>query len=161
MYSAIDSRISLALKIAARAHAGINDKSGEPYILHPIRVAFDYGLDTVEEQVVALLHDTIEDTAVTYAEIYAQFGQEIADAVASVSRGYVNSSTGEMIFKPTEFYEKEVYVNFIERAKRNPIGRWVKICDLRDNLSPERMNHLPPSERGVTKRYEKALKILL
>jgi (p)ppGpp synthase/HD superfamily hydrolase len=152
--------ISQALQVAARAHAQQTDKSGEPYILHPIRVAFDYHLDTVEEQVVALLHDTIEDTAVTYAEIYAQFGYLIAEGVASVSRGYINSATGEMVFKPTEGYEKEVYVNFIERAKRHPVGRFVKIADLQDNLSPIRMNHLPASERGMHKRYERALKIL-
>jgi (p)ppGpp synthase/HD superfamily hydrolase len=153
--------ISQALQVAARAHAQQTDKSGEPYILHPIRVAFDYGLQSVDEQVVALLHDTIEDTAVTYAEIYAQFGVVIADGVASVSRGYINSATGDMVYKPTEGYEKEVYIDFVRRAALNPIGRQVKIADLRDNLSPARMNHLPASERGIHKRYERALKILL
>jgi (p)ppGpp synthase/HD superfamily hydrolase len=157
----MDSRISQALQVAARAHANQTDKSGEPYILHPIRVAFDYGLDTVAEQIVALLHDVIEDTPITYAEIYAQFGDIIANGVASVSRGYINSATGEMVFKILEGYEKEVYMNFIERANRHPIGRQVKIADLRDNLSPARMNHLSLSERGVCKRYERALKILL
>ena len=152
--------LSQALQVAARAHAGQMDKSGEPYILHPIRVAFDYGLDTVEHQVVALLHDVVEDTPITLAEIYAQFGNMVAEGVASVSRGYINSATSEMIFKPTEYYEKEVYANFIERAKRHPIGRFVKIADLKDNLSPARMNHLPPTEKGIHKRYERALKIL-
>lgn len=154
------SDLGKAFLVAARAHAGQVDKSGEPYILHPIRVAFNYGLTNIEEMMTALLHDVIEDTPVTYAEIYAQFGQEIADAVASVSRGYINSGTGEMVFKETPGYEKEVYIDFIRRAGKHPIGRAVKIADLRDNLSPERMNHLPPSERGIHHRYEKAMAIL-
>jgi (p)ppGpp synthase/HD superfamily hydrolase len=149
-----------ALKVACRAHASQLDKSGEPYILHPLRVAFDYGLYALNEQVVALLHDVIEDTPVTYAEIYAQFGPVIADAVASVSRGYVNSDRGDMVYKPTEGYDKELYIDFVLRARNNVIGRRVKIADLKDNLSPVRMNHLPPDQRGITKRYERAMKLL-
>lgn len=62
----MDILLVQALKVATRAHAGQVDKSGEPYILHPIRVAFDYGLTTLNEQIVALLHDMIEDTPITY-----------------------------------------------------------------------------------------------
>lgn len=151
-----------ALKVAARAHAGQVDKSGEPYILHPLRVAFDYGLSTVQEQVTALLHDVIEDTPITYAEIYAQFGPIIADAVASVSRGYIctDGNAPMMILKPEEGYRKELYLDFVLRARANPIGRQVKIADLKDNLSPARMDRLPADQKGIVKRYERAMKLL-
>lgn len=155
-----------ALKVACRAHATQIDKSGEPYILHPLRVAFEYDLSTVNEQVVALLHDVIEDTPVTYAEIYSQFGLVIADAVASVSRGYLWKGdpayryAEPIIYKPEEGYQKEVYLDFVLRARANRIGRAVKIADLKDNLSPARMDRLPAHEKGITKRYERALKLL-
>jgi (p)ppGpp synthase/HD superfamily hydrolase len=155
----MDILLVQALKVAARAHAGQVDKSGEPYILHPVRVAFDYGLYGLNEQVVALLHDTIEDTPITYAEIYAQFGPIIAEAVASVSRGYV-AKTGDIIYKPQEGYQKELYLDFVLRARLNKIGRAVKIADLKDNLSPARMDRLPADQKGITKRYERAMKLL-
>lgn len=77
-----------------------------------------------------------------------------------MSRGYINSDRGDMVFKPTEGYDKELYIDFILRARKNFIGRSVKIADLKDNLSPMRMNHLPPDQRGITKRYERAMKLL-
>lgn len=163
----MDAKLVQALKMACRAHATQIDKSGEPYILHPLRVAFDYELYG-DARVVALLHDVIEDTPITYAEIYAQFGPIIAEAVASVSRGYIWAGTdlaiahgqAPMIFKNEEGYRKELYLDFVLRARANGIGRQVKIADLKDNLSPARMDRLPAHEKGIAKRYERALKLL-
>ena len=52
-----------ALDIATNAHKEQIDKAGKPYILHPIRVS--ERCNTVEEKIVALLHDVIEDTEIT------------------------------------------------------------------------------------------------
>ena len=52
-----------AVQIATRAHAGQHDKAGEDYILHPLRVA--ERCESPKAKIVALLHDTIEDTDVT------------------------------------------------------------------------------------------------
>ncbi|NUO09286.1 MAG: hypothetical protein HUU08_11500 [Candidatus Brocadia sp.] len=53
-----------ALQISVKAHAGQKDKAGEPYIFHPIRVMAR--CSSPEAKVIALLHDTIEDTEITF-----------------------------------------------------------------------------------------------
>ena len=63
--------VAAAEALARAAHAGQEDKAGQPYILHPQRVAAR--LSSPETQVVAWLHDTVEDTDVTLAQIAEQF----------------------------------------------------------------------------------------
>jgi (p)ppGpp synthase/HD superfamily hydrolase len=58
-----------AVEIAAKAHAGVKDKQGQPYILHPIRVMM--GVEDDDAKMVAVLHDVIEDTEVTLDDIRA------------------------------------------------------------------------------------------
>lgn len=53
------STLERAIVIAAEAHAGITDKGGAPYILHPLRMMMD--LTSAEERIVAVLHDVCED----------------------------------------------------------------------------------------------------
>src|SRR6266403_537557 len=81
-------RILLALEFATAAHSGQKRRSGDPYITHPVAVA-EYLMelrvdpDTV---IAALLHDTIEDTDVTPAEIASNFGPEVARLVEGVTK---------------------------------------------------------------------------
>lgn len=139
------STLERAIVFATERHHDQVDRSGAPYILHPLRVMLS--LETEAEKVTALLHDLVEDTDVTITEIEKEFGKEIADAVASVTR--------------IEHPEKERYFDFVKRSKLHPIGRKVKIADVKDNLSPTRMAALSEEEReGMTKRYTKALHIL-
>ena len=49
-----------AIKIAVLAHKGASDKSGAPYILHPLRLMF--GIEDIEGKIVAILHDVVEDS---------------------------------------------------------------------------------------------------
>ncbi|MCR6686370.1 bifunctional (p)ppGpp synthetase/guanosine-3',5'-bis(diphosphate) 3'-pyrophosphohydrolase [Pseudoxanthomonas sp.] len=77
-----------AWRVGAEAHAGQTRKSGEPYITHPVAVAgvlADLGLD-VETLIAAILHDTIEDTPLTRAEIAGQFGEDVAELVDGVTK---------------------------------------------------------------------------
>ncbi len=81
-------RVRRAYEIGAEAHAGQTRKTGEPYITHPVAVAgilADMGLDG-EAIVAAILHDTIEDTALTRADIEAEFGGDVADLVDGVTK---------------------------------------------------------------------------
>ncbi len=73
-----------ALRFAAEAHKGQKRKDGGIYFLHPMEVACIIGSITQDEDVIAagLLHDTVEDTSVTAAEILAEFGPHIAAPVA-------------------------------------------------------------------------------
>ena len=77
-----------AWEVGASAHAGQTRKSGEPYITHPVAVAqvlAELGLD-VEALIAAILHDTIEDTPLTHAEIVADFGESVAELVEGVTK---------------------------------------------------------------------------
>lgn len=81
-------RIEQAYLYAARAHAGQLRASGEDYIIHPLGVAIvlaEIGLDT-DTIVAALLHDVVEDTDVTLAEIEEKFGSTVARLVDGVTK---------------------------------------------------------------------------
>src|SRR6478609_10665182 len=72
--------IAQAYELTAAAHEGQLRKSGEPYIHHPLsvgRIVADLGLDDVTVAA-ALLHDSVEDTEVTLADVTAEFGPDVA-----------------------------------------------------------------------------------
>lgn len=131
-----------ALQIATGAHMHQVDKGGMPYILHPIRVANK--CKTNEERMVALLHDTIEDTEVTEAYLLSEgFPRNIVNAILSVTRN-----------------KNESYEDFIKRSRLNPIGRQVKLHDLEDNMDITRLNELTEKDICRLNKYLKAYKYL-
>lgn len=81
--------IDKAFNLANKLHSGMTRKSGEPYIIHPLRVArivvTEIGLDTTSV-VCALMHDTIEDTEITYEEIKKELGDEVAKIVEGLTK---------------------------------------------------------------------------
>jgi len=117
-------RLAEAFAMASAAHAGQVDKGGFPYIWHPVRVAHivakrGFGID---EQIVAMLHDVIEDADVEPELVEAVFGPIVARAVLDVTRR-----------------ADEPYDAFIERVySAGPIARAVKLADLADNIDPYR-----------------------
>lgn len=87
-----------ALDLAAEAHRGQRRKTGEPYILHPIAVAQicveEIGLGPTAV-VCALLHDVVEDTAVTLDVIRERFGERVAmivDGLTKLDKSMLNPS---------------------------------------------------------------------
>ncbi|RJL23654.1 RelA/SpoT family protein [Bailinhaonella thermotolerans] len=82
------SVVRRAYLVAERLHDGQLRKSGEPYVTHPLAVAeilADLGMDT-PTIAAALLHDTVEDTDYTIAELRAEFGEEVAVLVDGVTK---------------------------------------------------------------------------
>lgn len=81
--------IDKAFILANKLHSGMTRKSGEPYIIHPIRVAHiavkEIGLDTISVAC-ALMHDTIEDTGITYEEIEKELGETVAKIVEGLTK---------------------------------------------------------------------------
>lgn len=116
-----------AVSLAARVHAGQWRKDGcTPYVAHPMRVALTvrqvFGCDDVTALVIALLHDTIEDTLIDYDDLREQFGVAVAEGVACLT-------------KDKRLPQEQREAAFYEQIAR---GSWqarlVKLADAHDNL---------------------------
>lgn len=78
-----------AIRVAERAHRGVNRKSGDyPYFLHLIAVAQVLAAAGADDDLLcaAYLHDAVEDTAISDADIQDDFGQRVADLVGAVTK---------------------------------------------------------------------------
>ncbi|MEM1078970.1 MAG: HD domain-containing protein [Pseudomonadota bacterium] len=138
----MEDLLGKAFATAFRAHEGHVDKSGEVYATHLVRVAAMVDGDTA--RAVALLHDTVEDTNLTEADIRSEFPPEIAEAVMALTK---------RADEPLEDY--------IARVAENPLARRVKIADITDNSAPSRMAKLPSEMQARLKiKYSKALALL-
>ena len=134
--------VEAARALATRAHAGQTDKAGLPYITHPQRVAGR--LSAPEAQVVGWLHDAVEDTALTLADIEDSFGLETAAAVDAISRR-----------------KGEAWEDYIARVKANPMATKVKISDLIDNSNLGRLPEVTLKDVERQAKYNRALKTLM
>ena len=85
----VDTKLIMkAYNLANEKHKDQKRSSGEPYIVHPLNVAYilaDIGLDESTISA-ALLHDVVEDTDITDEDLRKEFGDEIADMVAGVTK---------------------------------------------------------------------------
>ena len=132
-----------ALRIAIRAHKGQKDKSEREYVMHPIRVA--ERCKDPRAKIVALLHDTIEDTNVTQEYLRSEgFPEEVIGAVLSVTK-----------------QKGENYEDFVSRAAANAIGREVKIADLEDNMDIRRLHEFTDEDVARLRKYLRAWKYLI
>lgn len=130
-----------AMRIAYNAHHGQLDKSGVPYIFHPIHLAEKMG--TEAECIVALLHDTVEDTDVTLDELSEQFPSNVIEALKLLT------------------HDKSVdYFDYVRMVKDNPIARKVKLADLRHNSDMTRIKNPTEKDWRRAKKYQKAIEIL-
>lgn len=118
--------IKKAFNFSMEAHKGIRRKSGEPYIFHPIAVALicveEIGLGTTSI-VSALLHDVVEDTATTIADIEKEFGKKVAriiDGLTKISGSfdYGTSQQAENFRKMLLTLSDDVRVILIKIADR-------------------------------------------
>jgi len=131
-----------AIGIAAQAHAGQVDKAGAPYILHPLRVML--AVASLDERIVAVLHDVVEDTDWTFDQLRIKgFAESMPEALDAVTHR-----------------EGESYEDFVQRAAKNPIDRNVKRADLLDNLNLSRIPAPTPNDHDRVAKYRKALSIL-
>lgn len=137
-----------AEKLAIELHDGQLDKAGMPYILHPQRVAGDLQIRgfSTDHQVVALLHDVVEDCpGVTLDSLRADgVSEKQLEAIDAISRR-----------------DDEKYADYIRRCSKNPIAKQVKIADLYDNLSPARQSGLKEyKQKSLRVRYTRSLAFL-
>lgn len=128
-------QLEFAIKLASKYHEGQVDKSGQPYILHPLAVMTS--VKTLDEKIVATLHDIVEDTPMTITKLRCLgFDEDIIYAINKLTRD-----------KSVDYFD---YVNGLAECE---LAKTVKIADLTHNLRPG----CPDTLR---KRYLKALDIL-
>ena len=136
------STLERAIALAATAHAGQVDKAGQPYILHPLRVLLR--LSDPDARMVAALHDVVEDTAVTLADLAAEgFSPAVIEAVDALTH------------RPGE-----AYPDYVRRAAANPLARQVKRADVLDNLDATRLVDPTPKDLQRAQKYRGALVLL-
>ena len=97
--------IMKAYNYAKEHHGDQKRRSGEPYIIHPVNVAYILAGVGLDEATIcaALLHDVVEDTDVTDEELRRNFGEEVGDMVAGVTK------LGNMMFSSVEEQQVEDY----------------------------------------------------
>jgi (p)ppGpp synthase/HD superfamily hydrolase len=125
-----------AIAIALEAHEGVLDKSGKPYILHPLHLMMK--MDSEEAQITAVLHDVVEDSEVTLDELAAVgFSKSVIEAVALLT------------------HDKEAvpYQEYIEGINGNALARKVKLADLAHNMDSRRLPS-PMTERDMQRLQE-------
>ena len=132
-----------AIGLAVQAHHGQTDKYGQPYILHVLGVAGR--CRSVEEKIVAFLHDVVEDTDHTFDDLrQLGFSERIIEAVECLTRR-----------------KGESYDAFVERIAPNPLARAVKLADLEDNMDVRRSTReMKDKDAERMEKYRKAWQYL-
>lgn len=129
---------NLAFAIASQAHKGQRDKAGLDYILHPVRVS-NHCTSPVAK-IVALLHDTIEDTNVTPDYLRQQgFPEVIVEAVLTLTHS-----------------KEQPYEDYVKLLATNPVCREVKLADLEDNMDVRRLPQLTDTDVARLRKYLRA-----
>ncbi len=110
-----------AISIAVEAHRGQKLVNGEPFILHPFHVMNQ--METEEEKIVAILHDVIEDTEITFEYLYTIFEFPISRALKALTHPHGEPYLAE----------------YIERVAKNWLAINVKLEDLKHNMDISRL----------------------
>ena len=121
--------LSKMLRLATNAHDGQTDKAGKPYILHCLKVMHYLRSDDEELMCIALGHDLVEDTKITYVDLWnLGFTGRVIDGIKALTK-----QRGQTY----DEYKQQVFAS--EDAMR------VKMCDLRHNSDIRRL-------KGVTQK---------
>lgn len=131
-----------ALEICFEAHKDQRDKSGMPYVFHPFHLAEQ--MKDEATTVVALLHDVVEDSDLTFADLEKEgFDKDIIDALKLLTHN-----------------DGSKYMEYVKRIKENKIAKAVKLADLRHNSDTTRLDVIDESAIKRRDKYLKAIKFL-
>ena len=133
----------LAMEIAYQAHHGQRDKGGAPYVFHPFHLAEQ--METELEVTAALLHDVVEDTAVTLEELrQAGISEEVLTILELLTHR-----------------KGEAYMDYIRRLLPNPVARKIKLADLMHNSDMSRLGMEDQEKiQYFQEKYRPALELL-
>lgn len=132
----------IAMRIAFDAHKNQTDKSGVPYIYHPIHLAEQMEDET--STIVALLHDVVEDSSTTFNDLVELgFPDEVINALKLLT------------------HNKNIkYMDYIQLISENEIAKKVKLADLRHNSDLTRLEKVNKKDTQRVFKYKEAIKLL-
>lgn len=132
------SNLQRAIEIAVEAHKDQVQKSGLPYVLHPL--ALMGAVSAIDAKIAAVLHDVVEDTAWTLDDLRAEgFSPEVLAAIDCLTHR-----------------DGETYDDYIERVADNELARAVKLADLKDNMNFRRIPELQQKDLDRLAKYHQA-----
>ncbi len=136
------STLENAITLAVQLHAGQLDKGDQPYILHPLRVMLQ--LQQPDQQIVAVLHDILEDTHTTAQDLQnLGFQTHIIQAIQALTK-----------------LPHETRVQAAMRTAQNPLACTVKIADVKDNMNLARIPNPTARDLARLEEYRQVLDIL-
>ena len=141
-YDPMTNLLEQAIALAVNAHAGQIDKAGNPYILHPLQLMLQ--METEEERITAVLHDIVEDTAVTLDDLTQHgFPTNILNALCLLTHD------------PAVPYD-----DYILQFKANSLARRVKLADLAHNMDIRRLKNPTDKDWARLAKYRRAWDML-
>ena len=131
-----------AMKLCYAAHRDQVDKAGVPYVFHPFHLAEE--MCSEDTTIAALLHDVVEDTAYTLADLREMgFPEPVLAALALLTHD-----------------DAVPYMDYVSAIKANPIARAVKLADLRHNSDLTRLEVVDQKALERAEKYRKAAALL-
>jgi len=126
------------LVLATNKHADQYDKGGNPYVLHVLKVMYYAKTQDEELQCIALGHDLVEDTDVTYTELREMgFSERVIQGIRCLTKE-----------------RGETYEEYKTKVKSNPDAIHVKKCDLRHNTDIRRLKGVTEKDLARISRYQ-------
>lgn len=135
-------KTKMALKLCFEAHKNQTGKSGIPYVFHPFHLAEQ--MKDEATTIAALLHDVIEDTDYTMADLEKMgFPADVLEALELLTH---NDDTP--------------YMEFVAKIKDNPIAKAVKLADLEHNSDLSRLDVVDEKALKRREKYRQAFCLL-
>ena len=131
-----------AMKLCFMAHRDQTDKSGIPYVFHPIHLAEQ--MQDEDTTVVALLHDVVEDSNCTLEDLAVMgFCDRVVEAIRLMTHN-----------------DHIPYMDYVAKIKENPIARAVKLADLTHNSDLTRLDVVDARALVRVEKYKQAIAYL-
>jgi (p)ppGpp synthase/HD superfamily hydrolase len=129
--------LAKAIALASQKHMGQFDKGGMPYILHPLKVMHYLKSDDLELMAIAVMHDVVEDSDVTFSDLYAmEFTPRIVETLRLLTK-----------------MPGQTHREYVDGIKKNPDAIKVKLADLRHNMDARRLKGITPKDSARMDKY--------